>query len=73
MWGSRTPGHDQQQVPLEKAMVEGLLVLAVPTFSQAEQLQQLVPPGVAVVKCLNTVSAYELENTSDTAGKTVGT
>ena len=40
--------------------------------SQAEQLQQLVPPGVAVVKCLNTVSAYELENTAATAGKTVG-
>ena len=31
-----------------------------------------MPPGVAVVKCLNTVSAYELENTTDTAGKTVG-
>ena len=31
-----------------------------------------MPPGVAVVKCLNTVSAYELENTADTAGKTVG-
>ena len=32
-----------------------------------------MPPGVAVVKCLNTVSAYELENTSDTgAAKMVG-
>ena len=40
---------------------------------QAEELQQLVPPGVAVVKCLNTVSAYEMENTADTAAaKMVG-
>ena len=42
------------------------------TLSQAEQLQQLAPPGVAVVKCLNTVSAHELENTADTgAARTV--
>ena len=39
--------------------------------SQAETLQQLLPPGVNVVKCLNTVSAYELENQSFSAGKQV--
>ena len=39
--------------------------------SQAERLQQLLPPGVQVVKCLNTVSAYELENQSLEAGKQV--
>ena len=39
--------------------------------SQAERLQQLLPPGVSVVKCLNTVSAYELENQSLEAGKQV--
>ena len=40
-------------------------------LSQAEQLQHLLPPGVAVVKCFNTVSAYELENPSFSAGKQV--
>ena len=35
--------------------------------SQAETLQ-----GVSVVKCLNTLSAYELENQSSEAGKQVG-
>ena len=40
-------------------------------LSQAETLQQLVPQGVTVVKCLNTVSAYELENQSFSAGKQV--
>ena len=39
--------------------------------SQAETLQPLLPPGVAVVKCLNTLSAYELENRSFAAGKQV--
>ena len=39
--------------------------------SQAESLQQLLPQGVTVVKCLNTVSAYELENQSLEAGKQV--
>merc|ERR1719347_432734 len=32
--------------------------------SQAEQLQLLTPDGVHVVKCFNTLSAYELENTT---------
>ena len=41
--------------------------------SQAETLQHLLPPGVAVVKCLNTLSAYELENKSFAAGKQVET
>jgi len=40
-------------------------------LSQAETLQQLLPGGVHVVKCLNTVSAYELENNTYTAGKQV--
>ena len=40
-------------------------------LSQAESLQQLLPQGVTVVKCLNTVSAYELENQSFSAGKQV--
>ena len=40
-------------------------------ISQAEQLQDLLPSGVTVVKCLNTVSAYELENTSLSPGKQV--
>ena len=40
--------------------------------SQAETLQTLLPPGVAVVKCLNTLSAYELENQIYEAGKQVG-
>ena len=31
-------------------------------MSQAEQLQLLTPDGVNVVKCFNTLSAYELEN-----------
>ena len=31
-------------------------------MSQAEQLQLLTPDGVHVVKCFNTLSAYELEN-----------
>mgnify|MGYP001200940556 CR=1 FL=1 len=100
IWGSRNPTGDQ--VPVEKVMMESLLILAVPSFSwsslplsslqpgcvilepsnrsarcephqqsQAERLQQLLPPGVSVVKCLNTVSAYELENTSFAAGKQV--
>ena len=41
------------------------------SLSQAESLQQLLPPGVTVVKCLNTLSAYELENKSFAAGKQV--
>ena len=40
-------------------------------ISQAEQLQDLLPSGVRLVKCLNTVSAYELENSSLTPGKQV--
>ena len=31
-------------------------------LSQAETLQQMLPPGVHVVKALNTISAYEMEN-----------
>ena len=100
IWGSRNPVGDQ--VPVEKVMMESLLILAVPSFSwsslplsslcpgcvvldpsnrrarcepgsvsQAESLQQLLPPGVTVVKCLNTLSAYELENQSLEAGKQV--
>ena len=102
IWGSRNPVGDQ--VPVEKVMMESLLILAVPSFSwsslplsslcpgcvvldpsnrrarcepgsvsQAESLQQLLPPGVTVVKCLNTLSAYELENMSFAAGKQVET
>ena len=98
IWGSRNP----VPVPVEKVMMESLLILAVPSFSwsslplsslcpgcvvldpsnrrarcepgsvsQAESLQQLLPPGVTVVKCLNTLSAYELENQSLEAGKQV--
>ena len=40
-------------------------------ISQAEQLQDLLPPGVRLVKCLNTLSAYELENSSLSPGKQV--
>ena len=40
-------------------------------ISQAEQLQDLLPSGVRLVKCLNTLSAYELENTSLSPGKQV--
>ena len=40
-------------------------------ISQAEQLRDLLPAGVKVVKCLNTVSAYELENSSLSPGKQV--
>ena len=100
IWGSRNPVGDQ--VPVEKVMMESLMILAVPSFSwsslplsslppgcvvldpsnrgarcepgqasQAETLQPLLPPGVAVVKCLNTLSAYELENRSFAAGKQV--
>ena len=100
IWGSRNPTGDQ--VPVEKVMMESLIILAVPSFSwsslplstlqpgcvildpsnrssvcqphhqsQAESLQQLLPQGVTVVKCLNTVSAYELENQSLEAGKQV--
>jgi len=39
--------------------------------SQAEQLQKILPADVTVVKCFNTISAYELENTSFSAGKQV--
>ena len=39
--------------------------------SQAESLQHLLPPGVSLVKCLNTLSAYELENQTFVAGKQV--
>ena len=101
IWGSRNPVGDQ--VPVEKVMMESLMILAVPSFSwsslplsslppgcvvldpsnrgarcepgqasQAETLQTLLPPGVAVVKCLNTLSAYELENQILEAGKQVG-
>ena len=40
-------------------------------LSQAEMLQDLLPPGVMVVKCFNTISAYELENQSFTPGQQV--
>ena len=40
-------------------------------ISQAEQLQDLLPSSVRLVKCLNTLSAYELENTSLSPGKQV--
>ena len=40
-------------------------------ISQAEQLEDLLPPGVRLVKCLNTLSAYELENSSLSPGKQV--
>eukprot|EP00092_Neocalanus_flemingeri_P004298 GFUD01004620.1.p1 GENE.GFUD01004620.1~~GFUD01004620.1.p1 ORF type:complete len:507 (-),score=74.77 GFUD01004620.1:229-1749(-) len=40
-------------------------------LSQAEQLQQLLPPGVHVVKGFNTISAYELENQTFSAGQQV--
>ena len=100
IWGSRNPTGDQ--IPVEKVMMERILILAVPSFSwsslplsslqpgcvvldpsnrrarcepglasQAETLQTLLPPGVTTVKCLNTVSAYELENQSLDAGKQV--
>ena len=39
--------------------------------SQAELLQQMLPPGVQVVKGLNTISAYELENMKFSAGQQV--
>ena len=101
IWGSRNPVGDQ--VPVEKVMMESLVILAVPSFSwcslplsslapgcvvldpsnrgvrcepglasQAETLQHLLPPGVSVVKALNTLSAFELENQSLEAGKQVG-
>ena len=116
IWGSRSPVEDQ--VPVEKVMMESLLILAVPSYSwsslplshlqvrhnwfctsvlyctvqpgtiildpsnrrsrceadmtsQAESLQHLLPPGVSLVKCLNTLSAYELENQTFVAGKQV--
>jgi len=39
--------------------------------SQAELLQQMLPPGVEVVKGFNTISAYELENMSFSAGQQI--
>ena len=41
------------------------------TLSNAESLQTMLPPGVFVVKCLNTVSAYQLENQTFSDGKQV--
>ena len=40
-------------------------------LSQAEKLQQLLPPGVHVVKGFNTISAYELENMTFSAGQQI--
>jgi len=40
-------------------------------LSQAEQLQKMLPPGVQVVKGFNTISAYELENQSLSAGQQI--
>ena len=98
--GSRSPSP--LQVSIGRALQEGIVILAVPTFcwedlplgkiqpgtviidcsnrtkpckphelSQAERLQQLLPPGVNVVKCFNTISAYELENQNFSAGQQI--
>jgi len=39
--------------------------------SQAERLQQLLPHGVNIVKCFNTISAYVLENEDFSAGQQI--
>ena len=57
VWGSRTPGHDQQQVPLEKAMVEGVLVLAVPTFSWPQLPLASLRPGAVLLDPSNRTSS----------------
>ena len=57
VWGSRTPGHDQQQVPLEKPMVEGVLVLAVPTFSWPQLPLDTLQPGTVIIDPSNRTSS----------------
>ena len=57
VWGSRSPGPDQQQVPLEKAMGEGVLVLAVPTFSWTQLPLDTLQPGTVIIDPSNRTSS----------------
>merc|ERR1711892_779096 len=73
------PSFSWQDLPLTKIMAGTVLIdcsnraqtCGLDEISQAEKLQQLLPHGVHVVKCFNTISAYELENQTFSAGQQV--
>merc|ERR1711892_211930 len=73
------PSFSWQDLPLTKIMAGTVLIdcsnraktCGLDELSQAEKLQQLLPHGVHVVKGFNTISAYELENHTFSAGQQV--
>jgi len=73
------PSFSWPDLPLTKIMAGTVLIdcsnktktCALDELSQAEKLQQLLPPGVHVVKGFNTISAYELENQSFSVGQQI--
>jgi len=73
------PSFSWPELPLTKISAGTVLIdcsnrnksCAAGQLSQAEELQQLLPPGVHVVKGFNTISAYELENQTFSAGQQV--
>merc|ERR1711892_1589788 len=73
------PSFSWPDLPLTKIKAGTVLIdcsnrnktCAAGELSQAEELQQLLPHGVYVVKGFNTISAYELENQTFSAGQQV--